>query len=295
MAKKIEKAAETAGTELIVVTQLPVIEDQLLAVKASIEARVNEAKSLVCTEETYKQIKQVRAELNKEYSALEAKRKEIKKQILAPYERFESTYKECAGDLYASADRELASKIEEVEYGLKAEKAKDLYGYFEDYRQSIGIPDDFVNLHNAGITVGLSDSKTSLHKRAAAFLDRIADDLKVIDTLESRDEVLAEYANNYNLSGAMLTVENRHKAIEAERIRREQAEARRQEMTLQAAVVQAAAEQVSEIIKKEEIAAPVKAEVEQPKVLKTTFTVYGTLDQLKALKAFLTEGGYKYE
>ena len=288
MAKKIEKAAENAGTELIVVTQLPIIEDKLLAVRESIQRRVGDAMSLVCNEETYKQVKQVRAELNKEYALLEAKRKEIKKQILAPYERFEGTYKECAGDLYMQADRELASKITEVEESLKAEKAKDLYEYFNEYRQSIGIPDDFVLLKHAGIKVGLSDSKTSLHKQAAAFLDRIADDLKVIDTLESRDEVLAEYTQNYNLSGAMLTVENRHKAIEAERIRREQAEARRQEMAAQAAAV-------AEVVKEPEIIAPVKAEAEQPKVLKTTFTVYGTIEQLKALKAFLNEGGYKYE
>ena len=50
---------------LIVVKQLPVIEDQLLAVKNSIEERVATALSLVCTEETYKDIKKVRSELPK--------------------------------------------------------------------------------------------------------------------------------------------------------------------------------------------------------------------------------------
>ena len=287
----MSKKSENAGTELIVVTQLPVIEDKLLAVKASIETRVNEAMSLVCTEETYKQIKQVRADLNKEYAALEAKRKEIKKQILAPYERFEGVYKECAGDLYMSADRELAKKIAEVENGLKAEKATDLLNFFNEYRASVNIPEDFVRLENAGIKVGLSDSKTGLHKQAAAFLDRIASDLTVIGTLECRDEVLTEYSQDYNLSHAMLTVDNRHKAIEAERKRREEMEARKQEAAVSvAAVVQA--------VNETEIAAPVKVEAkieEEPKVLKATFTVYGTLDQLKALKAFLTEGGYKYE
>ena len=104
---------------LIVVKQLPVIEDQLLAVKNSIEERVATALSLVCTEETYKDIKKVRSELNKEYAELEKRRKEIKGQILAPYESFEGVYKECAGDMYAKADRELGAKIKEVEDGLK--------------------------------------------------------------------------------------------------------------------------------------------------------------------------------
>lgn len=289
------KKSENTGTELIVVKQLPVIEDQLLAVKASIETRVNEAKSLVCTEETYKHIKQVRADLNKEYSALEAKRKEIKKQILAPYEQFEGVYKECAGDLYMSADRELAAKIKEVEDGLKAEKAADLEDYFYDYLRSACIDPSFVSIDDAKIKVGLSDSKTSLHKQAAAFIDRIVDDLKVIDTLENRDEVLAEYGEDYNLSRAMITVENRRKAVEAERVRREERE--RQQAQQQAAV-----EAVEEVVKEEAISAPVTSpvksavEINAESVLLTcTFTVKATREKLIELRNFLTEGGYDYE
>ena len=37
---------------LIIVRQLPVIEDQLLQVKASIESRVGEVMALACTEDT---------------------------------------------------------------------------------------------------------------------------------------------------------------------------------------------------------------------------------------------------
>lgn len=283
------------STELIVVKQLPVIEDQLLAVKESIETRVNEAKSLVCTEETYKQIKAVRAELNKEYATLEAKRKEIKKQILAPYEKFEGVYKECAGDLYMSADRELAAKINEVEDGLKAEKAADLEDYFYDYLRSACIDPSFVSIDDAKIKVGLSDSKTSLHKQAAAFIDRIVDDLKVIDTLENRDEVLAEYGEDYNLSRAMIVVKNRHEAIEAERIRREERE--RQQAEQQVAVE--AVTQAIESVEPPKVEAPVieapAVETAAETIYKATFTVWGTVEQLKALKAFMVEGGYKYE
>ena len=291
MAKKVEKP-ET-GTELIVVKQLPVIEDQLLAVKEKIQTRVDEAKSLVCTEDNYKQIKAIRAELNKEYSELEKRRKEIKNQILEPYQKFESVYKECAGDLYTSADRELAAKITEVESGLKAEKADDLCNYFYEYLRSVGIDPSFVSVDDAKIKVGLSDSKTSLHKQAAAFIDRIVDDLKVIDTLASRDEVLAEYAEDYNLSRAMLAVENRHKAVEA-------AQKRREEMKAAQETAQASETVVQNVIKADELPAAIAVPAQEtptatPDVLQTTFTVWGTRDQLKALKAFLEEGGYKYE
>ena len=290
------KKTETPKTDLIIVRQLPVIEDQLQAVKASIQERVDTALSLVCTEETYKDIKKVRSELNKEYQDLEKRRKEIKSQIMAPYEKFEGVYKECAGDLYAEADRQLRDKIAEVEDGLKAQKAADLESYFAEYRESLGLAADFVTLAAAGIKIGLSDSRTSLHKQAAEFLDRISSDLKVIDTLESRDEVLAEYNGKYNLSAAMLTVENRKKMIEAERRRREETEARRAAIQQQAQAIQEAVQVPAAVT------APVKAperepdpEQATPAVYKVTFTVTADLEKLKALKAFLNEGGYTYE
>ena len=289
------------SNELIVVTQLPVIEDQLLAVKESIQTRVDEAKSLVCTEETYKQIKAVRADLNKEYAALEAKRKEIKKQILAPYEQFEKVYKECAGDLYASADKELAAKISEVESGLKAEKEADLASYFAEYRASVGIDEEIVKLSDSGIKVGLSDSRKSLHEKAAAFLDKIKADLMVMDTLAHGEETFIEYRKNgFDLTGAMLIVENRHKMMEAERARKEQQRAAEEEAKKAAAAVQ-------QVVKEEEtLAAPVAAPVAKPVasgieinangvLLTCTFTVTATREKLIALKQFLVEGGYQYE
>lgn len=290
---------------LIVIKQLPVIEDQLQAVKQSIEERVSIALSLVCTEDTYKDIKKVRSELNKEYQELEKRRKEVKAQILKPYESFEGIYKECAGDLYARADNQLRQKINEVEDGLRKQKEEDLAAYFAEYRESLHIAEDFVSLDKAGIRVGLSDSKTALRKKAAEFLDRIASDLQVIETLETRDEVLPEYRQSYNLSSAMLIVDNRHKLIEAERVRREEARAR---MEAERAAAEAAAQAVQEAVQKEAApqeapeAVPVPVAMPDPeatepqpvKIYSVTFQVRGTLEQLKALKDFLVEGGYEY-
>jgi len=287
--------------DLIVVKQLPVIEDQLVAVKKNIEERVAMALSLVCTEDTYKDIKRVRSDLNKEYKELEAKRIEVKKAVMAPYEKFEGVYKECAGDLYKRADMQLKAKIDEVEAGLKKQKEEDLAKYFAEYRTSVGLAEDFVGLEASGIRVGLTDSKTALRKKAAEFLDRIASDLQVIKTLEHQDEVLSEYRRNYNLSGAMLTVDSRHKAIEEEKARREALMAR---MEAEKAAAEAAAQAAQEAIQQEQISAPeaVQAPVAMPdpetsvpqvKIYEVTFTVRGTKEQLVALKQFMNEGGYE--
>ena len=286
---------------LIVIKQLPVIEDQLQAVKKSIEERVELALSLVCTEETYKDIKKVRSELNKEYQELEKRRKEVKAQILKPYESFEGIYKECAGDLYARADNQLRQKISEVEDGLRKQKEEDLVKYFAEYRESLHIAEDFVSLDKAGIKVGLSDSKTALRKKAAEFLDHIASDLQVIETLESGAEVMAEYRKTYNLSGSMLIVDERHKAIEAEKARREAAlaamEARKAEEAAAAAAIQEAIQQDAP---PEAVSAPVQmpdpeTAVSPEPIYSTTFKVTANLEKLRALKNFLTDGGYDYE
>ena len=79
--------------ELIVVKQLPQIEEHLKELSAEIDKKVENAKSLVCTDENVKAIKQVRADLNKEFKEVEQQRKVVKEQILAPYMQFEEIYK----------------------------------------------------------------------------------------------------------------------------------------------------------------------------------------------------------
>ena len=100
---------------LIVVKQLPVIEDQLRQVKQGIDKRVKAALQLYCTEETRAEVKKVRDDLNKEYQELEEQRKRVRAAILEPYEQFEALYRECAGDAYRNADAVLKGKIDAVE------------------------------------------------------------------------------------------------------------------------------------------------------------------------------------
>ena len=63
------------STDLIVVKQLPVIEEQLRSVKMTIQDRVNDVLSMECTEATYREVKKARAELNAEFRELEARRR----------------------------------------------------------------------------------------------------------------------------------------------------------------------------------------------------------------------------
>lgn len=291
-----------SNQDLIVVKQLPIIQEQLKTLSEEIDKKVEGAKSLVCAEETVKTVKQVRADLNKEFKELEEKRKFVKDQVLAPYMKFEEVYKQYVSDKYKSADTELKSKVDSVENELKAQKEQEVREYFEEYKKYKNI--DFIKFEQANIKVGLSDSKTSLHKQAQAFIDKTYDDLNLINTQEHKAEILVEYKQSLNVSQAITIVANRFKAIDEEKKKQEELkqkqleEAQRisnenikeqTEVTKQALDNLTQKEEVNQVV----LEAPI--EEQQQEVLTLRFTVKGTRTKLKALKEFLENGGYDYE
>ncbi len=208
------------NNEMIVIRQLPIIEQELKAVSEEIEVKVKNAVALICTEETVKTIKEIRATLNKESKEFEDKRKQVKSEIMKPYEEFEAIYKECISDKYKAADIELKNKIDSVENELKENKKAEVVNYFNEYLNSKNI--DFVTYEQANINVTLSASMKSLKEQAKNFIDKISDDLNLIDTQEHKAEILVEYKQSLNVSNAITTVTNRFKAIEEERAKQEQ-------------------------------------------------------------------------
>lgn len=283
------------NNDLIVVRQLPVIEEQLRIVQANIESRVSEVLSLACTEDTYKEVKRARSELSKEYAELERRRKEVKASILAPYEQFESVYKQCAGDIYTAADTKLKARINEVENGLKQQKASEVEAYFAEYRTSLGISEDFIGFAASGIKVTLSDSRRALKEKAKAFLDGISGDLALIATQEHKDEILVEYRKTLNVSQAVTTVADRHRAMEDERRRREAALAYQETVKQSAAAVEEVVTATAPVMPPVAVASVEKETATTEQTFSTEFRVFGTIAQLRALKKFLTDGGYTYE
>lgn len=297
------------ANEIIVVKQLPIIEQQLRGLKTEIETEVELAKSLVCTEDTVKEIKKTRAGLNSKSKELEAKRIEIKKAILAPYEDFEKVFKECVTTPLLSADKDLKNKIDEVENAIKAEKETEVKAYFDEYITSKEI--GFLKYENAGINVTLAASTKKLKEQVKDFVDRVCDDLVLIETQEHKSEILVEYKKTLNCSQAITTVVDRQKAIEKQRIADEERKARaEEEKKRRAEVARIASEKEREKIAS--IPAPVAVEtpkqtitpvaeipyfepVVHEEIFTLSFKVRGTKLDLKELKDFLERGGYDYE
>lgn len=298
--------------DLVVVKQLPIIEDRLDEAFVAVQERLKTMANLVVTEENYKELKKVRADLNKEFGELDALRKKVKEAVEAPYKKFETgAYKRLA-DEYRLSISQLDGEIKEVEIGLKSQRQEELFQYFEEYRQSLGLDSALADPKKSGIKVGLSGSMKSLKEQVRKYLDGIDGDLKMIDTLENRDEVLAEYRVLGSVTDAVRVVAERHKRIEEMRALRESEEKRQIEdrMAAVAAVVDENAPQADEkgpnsndqpeggaVAPPEVRPAVEENEVASERIYSTKylgFEILGTITQLKALKAFLKESLINY-
>lgn len=267
--------------ELIVVKQLPEIEEHLKSVSVEIDKKVNEAKSLVCTEENKQTVKNIRADMRKELEKFEAQRKAVKEKVLAPYMQFEEVYKMCISDKFKEADKDLKIKIDEIEIEQKKKLEDGAREYFQEYIESKNI--DFIVFERLGIKVGLSDNPTKLKKQITAFIDKIVDDLNLIETQEHKAEILVEYKQTLNVSNAITTVANRFRAIEEEKTRITYNEQKEIKQTN------------TEIEQQKAFDREMQDTQINQKTYTITFKVTGTAPRLKQLKDYLIREGFQYE
>lgn len=284
--------------DLIVVKQLPIIEQQLKQISEEMDRQVEEAKSLVCTEESKQIIKDKRVGLRKLFERLESERKTAKEQIMRPYTELETIYKEYITYKFNEADNEYKNKINAIETEQKKKLEEEARRYFEEYKTSKNI--EFVTFEKMNLKIGVSDNPTKLKKQITAFIDKVFDDLKLIETQEHKAEILVEYKQSLNVSNAITTVTNRFKAIEEEMKKQEELVNKRLEEEKNA-TEEALNNFIPNTTKNEENTKIVDDILQAPKadkqeeILTLKFTVKATKTKLKELKQFLENGGYEYE
>lgn len=281
--------------DIIVVKQLPLIEERLHQIKGEAQEKVDAALALACTAETVKAVKETRAELSKEYKELERRRIDVKNQIMQPYEEFEAIYRECVTDIFKPADEALKTRIDEVEDAIKGEKADTVKAYFDECAAANGI--DFLDFYRSGINVTKTASLSALKKQAAAYVGGVARDLDMIDTYpdDVRLEILVEYKKTLQITQAVTEVVRRRKAIESEAAASSDMQEKQQRQAEAVHQVEKALyPPISQPIAEEQPEEQPQTADDGPKY-EASFRVTGTLAQIKALKNFLVQGGYQYE
>lgn len=274
------------------------IESNMKEVRLYVEDLNNYYKNVMFTEDTMKQAKDEKSNVNKFKKQVADYRKNIVEEYNKPIKAFEDTAKETEkllADTYNTINKQVANYEEKQ----KQEKEKEIRQYFEEYRIANNI--DFITYERTGIKVTLSASMKNLMDQAKNFIDKVTDDLRLIEAQQHKEEILVEYKQTLNVSHAITTVVNRFEAIEEEK--RKQEDFKRKQIEQQN-VAHIETNTNHEITKEsyEQLEAIFNKPLEQPKlqekqeeILILKLTVKSTETKLKALKQYLENGGYDYE
>lgn len=258
---------------LISISEISMTEKNLSRISVEIAEKLEVAEKMACTEENKKAVKEYRAELNKQFLELEAERKEKTAEYEKPLKEFKILYDNYITAPFKRADQILKQKIDEVENVQKDAKREAVESYARELIQAYAL--DWLDVSRVIPTVTLSASEKSLKKAVKDAADKIKSEVDCINAISDNAELMAEYMKCLNLAQAKLTVVERQHAIEA-------AEKARTAYKEQEEVKQEVTERV------EQLAPPVEVEeVKEVKIYTMTFTVSGTIEQLKALKAFM--------
>lgn len=268
--------------------------------KSELSIKLEQYNALVVTEDSIKSAKEDRAKLNKLKTAIEDRRKEIKKQCLAPYEKFEMQCKEIVGMIgkpIIAIDNQVKA-FDEIE---KTNKYASLQQYFNDNSAELFELielDDILNPKWANKSEKLIDLTQQIYDR----LDKIRADLKTISDLKSPYEGFMQgiYLKTFDISKCL-------------------AESRKQEeldKKLAEIKVKKQSENTTECVKTIEppiisTRAPLKSpepvrEVKQPienenavesantPLYSVSFSVTGTKEQILALREFMKNNNIKF-
>ena len=263
-------------------TQPPIIAENLDSVRQNLETLLADISTLPQNDDSLKYVKQIRANLSKEFEQMEIQRKAVKKQVMEPYDRAEQKYKQYISGPYKEADERLKKWVDDYQNGMKRMCEGTLRAYFNELCQANGI--DFLPFSYCGIVVDMAMARK---KDPTKAIDQIYEkvmsvrqDMDTILKMDNAEEIMAEYRNYPVLSAAVITVDKRRKKKERMAlIVEEQRKQQEQQSVTRAALVEAAPE-----------IAP-----EQEERYTVAFLATGSIASLKAMKAYGLTLGITFE
>ena len=274
--------------DTISIYDLSVTEKNLQRIAEECREKIEAAKAMACTEETKQAVKKTRTELKKKFEEYETERKVRTAEYEKPLKDFKTLYDKYIKIPFTEADAALKRKIDDVEDIQKLEKANNVMVYAIELIKAYSLDWLGPDVMRIMPKINLTDSETKLQKQVTATLDRIKKDVDYINKLESKDEIFAEYMESLDMTQALDTVERRKQAIlKAQQTSQTYTEQENIKHEVEETVTQLAPPVVEEETPEENIS-------EMP-VFQMKFTVTGTMQQLKALKAFLIENNIEFK
>ena len=252
--------------------------------KTELAERLSYYSDLVVTEDTIKDAKADRASLNKLRDAIETRRKEVKKQVLEPYNSFEGQVKE----LVALIDKPVEAidgQLAGFEEKRKEEKRKQIEASYDALVSST--IKDIIPLDRIMPKKWLNAtmSMTKVEEEIVGWSKRVNADLLALDTVEEeyKAAVRETYIRTLDIEAAMAHRKSMKAAAEAFRA----AEAARQ-----AEQEAPAQEAVQPVIAP---ADPEPAAQHTERMYRLRLELHLNIKQANALKKFLAENNIDYE
>lgn len=208
-------------------------------VKSKLSEKMAEYQGAVFTEESKSVAKAELASLRKTREEVEKRRKEVKAKCLVPYNDFEEKVKE----LLEIIDEPIClidSQLKEME----AERIRKRHGDVETlYAECAGEWAEYLPLKE--IYVKKWDNATTslkqIEKELLAMAEKVASEIGIIRNTQSDvvEDALQVYQKSRDLGAALTRIniyeDNKKRALEAERIRREQEEEQRRQAEIERA------------------------------------------------------------
>jgi len=251
-----------------------------------IDAVTAQYDGLVYTEDQLPEAKKDRANLNKALGVIEDERKRVKAEVMKPYEDFEAELKVLTGRI-KDVISQIDDQVKSFEAEKKAEKKEKLIAYYED---NIGALKELVPFEKAIFDPKMLNATVSLEKayqQISERIERVGNDLRSLDGMETefKDTIKAYYYKCFDL-GETLQENARLQAV-----KRMEAQRQKEEIQRRQAAVEGLAEKFD--IPAPEMEKPADPEPEEK--LEMSFTVVGTLAQLKSLKAYMETLGVEFK
>ena len=263
--------------------------------KTAIAAKMEDYKGLAFTEETIREGKKDRADLNKLRTAIDNERKRVKKLCLDPYNKFKQQVKEVLG-LIDEPIRLIDAQIKEVELAKKEEKRVEVQKLFETIGfQSFVTLDMIWDEKWLNATVSLA----KIEEQMKTIMYQIGDAVLTIHKLpEFSFEAMEIYKKTLNLSQAIAEgqrLADIQKRKEEARIAREKAEEERRKAEEKKAAQEEPEQVLLPVTKEENLEVSVKEESKEAEsVLQLDFRVWGTREQLLALRNYMNENHLRF-
>ena len=268
--------------ELVKVETMPSIFYQLEKIGSCIDEELEKVKDLKATDKNKQEVKKIRTGINNTLNKFEDKRKEIKNQILEPYNIFNEKYEEEIKTKLENASKELTNKINEIEVIQKKEK-EDKIKLFADEHIKSEYLENIISFENIPIKVNISTTETSLKDEALKFIEKVRDEINLINLEENyKEEILYEYKNNnFNYTQAKSIVLDRHKKIE---VVRSSLESSNQKL-----------EEDNKVVENVDTLVSAPKEIVEEELQEVTFTIKATHEQVKKVIKFLRSEGIIYD